>query len=104
MPAPQVTRLSGGSDAATAALMAQQMDRRLAAETDVNAPAFDAVVIAKPASPDAAAVAGLASARRLPVLYVGADSTPASTSDALTALDIDRTLVVGGPRRSAWRS
>ena len=99
IPGAAIERLSGGSDAGTAALMASEMDRRLAAETAVDAPAFDAVVIANPTSADSVAVAGLASARRLPVLYTNAagDDIPASTTGALTALDINRTLVVGGP-------
>ncbi|HWI06437.1 MAG TPA: hypothetical protein VNT54_02845 [Solirubrobacteraceae bacterium] len=97
IPSGAIERLAGGSDAGTAALIASEMDRRLAAETSVDAPAFDAAVIANPASAESAAVAGMASARRLPVLYTNAagDAIPASTSAALTALDIDKTLVIG---------
>jgi RTX calcium-binding nonapeptide repeat (4 copies)/ell wall binding domain 2 (CWB2) len=100
VPTAQVTRLSGGSDAATAALVAAELDKRTQAEKDADVPAFDAAVIANPASPDAAAVAGLAAARRLPVLYVGSNSIPAETQAALDgpgSLDIDRALVIGGP-------
>ena len=38
----------------------------------------------------------LAANRRLPVLYVGRDDITAATQQALTDLDIDQTLVVGG--------
>ena len=96
VPAGQITRLSGASDAATAAAVANRLDYRTQAEKDANTPAFDAVVIANPASPDAAAAAGLAAARRLPFLFVDANSVPAATATALTDLDIDKTLVIGG--------
>ena len=92
----QIVRLSGGSDAATAALMADQFDRRRPAERDADGPAFDAAIIANPASPDAAAAVGLAAARRLPILYVGPNSVPSETQAALSSLDIDQTLVIGG--------
>jgi len=94
LPGSEVERLSGGSDAATAAAIATELDQRLAGET---IPAFNAAVIANPASPDAAAAVGLAAARRLPILYVGADAVPASTQTALTSLAINKTLVIGGP-------
>ena len=92
----QITRLQGDSAASTAAAVATAMDRRLQAEKDANAPAFDAVVLANPASPDAYAAAGLAAARRLPILYANAGSVPVATTAALAALDIDDVLVVGG--------
>jgi len=92
----QITRLSSDSDAATAARIAAEFDRRLPAERAAEFPAFDAAVIANPASPDAAAAAGLAAARRLPILYVGAGSIPAETASALSSLKITKTLVIGG--------
>jgi len=91
---PQISRISGTSDARLAANIAAAFDRRTLAET-AN-PAFDAAVIANPASPDAVAAAGLAAARRLPILYVNAGSVPAATSAALSSMNINRTLVVGG--------
>jgi putative cell wall-binding protein len=99
VPADQIERLSGASDAETAALIATEMDRRTDVEKDADNPAFDAVVIANPASPDAVAAAGLAAARRLPILFADAESVPAATSAALgtDALDIDQALVIGGP-------
>ncbi|MDQ3629669.1 MAG: glycoside hydrolase [Actinomycetota bacterium] len=97
VPSGQVTRLSGPSDAATAAAIAARFDQRFDAEKAAGVPAFDAAVIANPAGPDAAAVAGLAAARRLPILYVGTDSIPPETQAALRSLNIDKTLVVGGP-------
>ena len=96
VPSPTVTRLSGANDAATAAAVAAAFDRRLPVELTADSPAYDAAIIANPASPDAAAAAGLAAARRLPFLYVSANAIPAETSAALTSLDINKTLVIGG--------
>ena len=93
--AAKVVRIAGSSDAATAAAIATRMDRRTATEKATGVPAFDAAVIANPASPDAAAAAGLAAARRLPILYVSGDSLPASTVGAMSTLKINKTLVVG---------
>ncbi|MDQ3647812.1 MAG: cell wall-binding repeat-containing protein, partial [Actinomycetota bacterium] len=98
----QIQRLSGADDAATAASVATTLDRRTDAEKAANSPpAFNAVAVVNPASPDASAVAGLAAARRLPILFVGRDSVPAATSDAISELDIDKALVIGG---SQWVS
>lgn len=92
----QITRLAAADAAGTAALIAAQFDRRIDVEKTAGVPAFDAAVIANPAGPDAAAAVGLAATRRLPILYVGANSIPAATSAALTSLNIDKTLVIGG--------
>jgi putative cell wall-binding protein len=97
VPAGAIKRLGAASDSATAALIAAEMDKRSALNKDTAAPAFDAAIIANPASPDAAAAAGLAAARRLPFLYVGADSVPAETLSALGSLDIEKALIIGGP-------
>jgi len=93
----KITRLAGERDAGAAAAIATQMDRRSDQEKVAKRPAFDAAVIANPAGPDAVAAAGLAAARRLPILYVSANGIPQATNDALTALNIDKTLIVGGP-------
>lgn len=91
-----ISRLEGTGDAGTAAAIAAAFDRRTDAEKAGLVPAFDAAVIANPAGPDAVAAAGLAAARRLPILYVNSGSVPAATSAALASLNINRTLVVGG--------
>lgn len=91
-----IERLSGAGAAGNAAEMATKMDRRSDAEKLADAPAFDAAVIANPAGPDAVAAAALAAARRLPILYVNQNDRPAATVAALTALDISKTLVIGG--------
>ena len=98
VPSDQVTRLSGGSDAGTAALVARAMDRRSSQERSSGQEAFHAAVIANPRSPDAAAASAWAAHRRLPVLYVDRDSTPAATSDALRDLNIPKTYVIGTTR------
>ncbi|MDQ3871088.1 MAG: cell wall-binding repeat-containing protein, partial [Chloroflexota bacterium] len=95
----QITRLGAGTDAGTARLIAERMDTRSDAEKAANSPpAFNAAVIVNPNSPDAAAVSGLAAARRLPVLFSDTNSVPQTTLDALgtSSLDIDKTLVIGG--------
>ena len=92
----RIERVAGTGDAGNAAEIALKMDKRLDAEKTADAPAFDAAVIANAAGPDAAAAAGLAAARRLPILYVNQNDRPAATVAALTALDINRTLVIGG--------
>ena len=91
-----IDRLPGSSSASRAAVIAQRMDRRTDAEKAAGTPAFDAAVIANPNGPDAYAAAALAAARRLPILYVSNDDMPSSTLGALLALDINRTLVIGG--------
>jgi len=106
IPSGEITRLSSGDAAGTAAALATNMDKRAQVEKDADVPAFDAVVIANPAGPDAAAAAGLASARRLPILYVSTNAIPAATASALSSLDITRALVIGdaGQVSSAVRS
>jgi putative cell wall-binding protein len=95
--AAQVTRVSGGNTAETAAAVAAAFDRRTPAEKAAAIPAFDAAIIANPGGPDAAAAAALAAARRLPILYASTDNVPAATAAALTSLNITKTLVIGGP-------
>jgi hypothetical protein len=99
--ADQITRLAGDGAAGTAALIATAMDRRTAAQRVAGRPAFDAAVIVNQASPDAAAISALAANRRFPVLLTSADALPAATSNALTALGVTRTIVVGS---SEWVS
>ncbi len=99
IPAAQITRLSGPSDAATAAAVAGRLDQRFAAEKTAGTPAVDAAVIANPAGPDAVAASALAAARRLPILYVGKDAIPSETTSALKSLNVDKTLVIGGPEQ-----
>jgi BNR repeat-like domain/ell wall binding domain 2 (CWB2) len=91
----QIVRLAGADAAGTAALVAKAMDRRTAEERQAGGRAFDAAVIVDPASPDAAAASVLAANRRLPVLHASGDSIPPATADALKALAIPQTLVVG---------
>lgn len=95
IPESKVTRIAGASEAATAALIAARLDARTAPEKTADVPAFDAAVIANPATPDAAAAVGLAAARRLPMLYVNADSVPPETLAALDELDIKKLLIIG---------
>jgi Ca2+-binding RTX toxin-like protein len=98
--ASQIERLGTANDAETTRAIAEELDRRTSAQQMSDAPAFNSAVIVNPASPDASAVAGLAAARRLPILFTdpdpAVDTLPAATTQALANLDIDDTLVVGG--------
>jgi len=92
----QIERLGGGSNAATARAIAEELDRRSQAERDADISAFNAVTIVNPGSPDASAVSALSAARRLPILFAS-DSVPSDTTAALSALDVDAALIVGRP-------
>ncbi|HEX2699007.1 MAG TPA: sialidase family protein [Acidimicrobiales bacterium] len=85
-----------GSPAEVAKTMALNMDRRTSDQKTAGAPAFDAVVIVNPASQEAFAAAGMAASLRLPILFTdGRDSLPTATRDALAALNITTSLVIG---------
>ncbi|MEX0658081.1 MAG: S-layer homology domain-containing protein [Egibacteraceae bacterium] len=100
--AADITRFDG-SPAEIAAAMAHEMDFRREEIRDQyewrgeDDPAFTSVVIANPESDEVATAAALASNRRLPILFVEENSVPAATAAALTDLNIDDVLVVGGP-------
>lgn len=94
----EITRLEGAGAAGTAAVIASAMDRRSAAQKAANKEAFREAIVLNPASPDAGAISVLAAHRRMPVLFTGANALPAATSDAIQALGIRRTIVVGSSR------
>ena len=97
VPEDEITRLSGSSAAETAKAIALAMDRRTSAQKTAGAPAFDAAVVVNPAAVgEAAAAAGMAASLRLPVLFTEPGAVPAATREALAALNITTTLVVGG--------
>lgn len=94
-----IVRLAGGTAAETAAEVAAAMDQREVVDRlpVLAEPAFGGAVIVNPASPTAVLATSLASARRLPVLFVERDAVPEATADALESLAIKSTLVIGGP-------
>ncbi|GAC1337690.1 MAG: hypothetical protein NVSMB29_02390 [Candidatus Dormibacteria bacterium] len=96
VPASQITRVSAASPAEIAAKIAVQLDRRTATNKAAQLPAFRAAILVNPDSAEAVTASTLAVNRRLPILYVSKDSIPQATSDALTALNINATLIVGG--------
>jgi len=101
VPPDQIVRLSGGSAAGTAQLIADAtafVDLRPPSRLVAGQPVFGAAIIANPASRDAVTAAVLAADRRLPILYVGRDTLPGATVSALKQLGITRTLVIGGTR------
>jgi Ca2+-binding RTX toxin-like protein len=98
VPDGQIQRLGGADAASKGRAIAEELDRRNQLERDSGMPAFNAVTVVNPDSPDAAAVAGLAAARRLPVLFVNQNSIPADTGAVFNnpSLNINKALVIGG--------
>jgi hypothetical protein len=92
-----VTRIEAATPEATAAAVANALDTRSTDDKAKATAAAPAAVVVNPASPDAAASAGLAAALGYPVLFTGRDATPAATTSAIASLNISQVLVVGGP-------
>ncbi|MGH9164443.1 MAG: cell wall-binding repeat-containing protein, partial [Acidimicrobiales bacterium] len=97
VPAPRVVRISGTDAADTARLIAEAMDTRSDADKAANRPAFaGGVLVANPASPEAASIATLAASLRQPVLFTdSAGNLAPSTAAALRSLAVTSTAVVG---------
>jgi putative cell wall-binding protein len=95
--APSPRRINGNDSADTARRVALLLDGRDDAARAAGTPAFDTAVIVNPAAPDAATGSALAATLRLPVLFTQRDTVPPATADALAALAVRSTLVVGGP-------
>lgn len=97
VPVKGMARISGPSPAATAAAIATAVagSRPTGASNGVRGAVTSAVLV-NPASADAASASGLAASLGQPVLFVGTDSVPAATSQALRLLGVSRTTVVGG--------
>jgi putative cell wall-binding protein len=95
---PRIVRLGGATAEERAAAIARQLDRRTPTEKTSGRPAFDAVIIASPTSQVAPTASALAAHRRLPYLFTDGfgGALPAATTDALAALNINRTLVITG--------
>jgi len=95
VPADEIVRYAG-TPAEVAKAIAVGIDRRTPEEKGAGVPAFDAVVIVNPASQEAFTAAGLAASLRLPILFTdGRDGVPTATREALSALNIATSLVVG---------
>ena len=96
VPEDEIERLAGASPADTAKAIALEMDRRSAAQKTAGTPAFDAAVIVNAnAINQGAAAAAMAASLRLPVLFTESNSVPDATKEALSALNITSTLVIG---------
>ncbi|MCA1674084.1 MAG: cell wall-binding repeat-containing protein [Actinobacteria bacterium] len=92
-----VVRLDGATPADTAKAAAEAMDQRTdEIKTAGGVGAFDTAVIVNPDRDEATTAAALAAIDRAPVLFTATDSLPAPTADALRALGIGSTLVIGG--------
>ena len=96
-PAGEIKRLNGATPAALAAQVALELDRRRPPDKAgaPPLPAFDAVIITNPNSASAASASALAANRRLPILFTEQNSIPTATRDALAALNITKTIIVG---------
>lgn len=89
-------RINGSDSADTARRIALMLDARDTAAQAAGTPAFDAVVVVNPQSPDAATGSALAAALRMPVLFTQRDALPVATTEALRDLAVTTTLVIGG--------
>ncbi|MDQ3895811.1 MAG: glycoside hydrolase [Actinomycetota bacterium] len=94
--ASDVIRLEGATAAEIGRAVAGALDARSDADRSRGAPAVAAAVVVNPDSQDGAAAVGVAAALRFPVLFVSKDGVPAATTDAIGALAIQKTYVVGG--------
>ncbi len=93
---PRIVRLGGSTPESVSAAVARQLDRRTPTEKLSGSPAFDAVIIADPNSRVASYASILAAHRRLPYLFVSKTAIPGETQQAMTDLNINRTLVIQG--------
>jgi putative cell wall-binding protein len=91
----QVIRLEGATPADIGKAVASALDLRSDVDRSAKKPAAAAAVVVNPDSPDGAAALGLAAALRFPVLFATKDDVPAATTDAINALNIPKTYVVG---------
>ncbi|MDP1848109.1 MAG: cell wall-binding repeat-containing protein [Solirubrobacteraceae bacterium] len=98
VPQDGIVRIEGAGAAGTAVEIAKAMDRRSDAQKAAGKPAFREAIVLNSASPDAAAISVLAAHRRMPVLFTGANALPTVTAEALKALNIPRTIVIGSSR------
>ncbi len=86
---PKTERLAGQTRFTTAAVVAKSM----------GSPTREALIVSADSAHlvDAVLAASLAAGLKIPVLYVQGDTVAAETRSALTALNIQRTIIVGGP-------
>lgn len=94
--ASNVIRLEGATAAEIGRAVAGALDLRSDADRSRGEPAAAAAVVVNPDSEEGASALGLAAALRFPVLFVTKDDVPAATADAISALHIQKTYVVGG--------
>lgn len=92
-----VVRLEGASAAEIGRAVAGALDIRSDADRGKGTPAAAAAVVVNADSEDGAAALGMAAALRYPVLFATKDDVPAATAEAVKALNIQKTYVVGGP-------
>jgi len=90
-------RVTGNDSTDTARRIATLLDTRDVDARAKGTPAFAAAVIVNSQTGDAATGSALAAALRLPVLFTQRDAVPPATTEALAALAIKTTIVVGGP-------
>jgi putative cell wall-binding protein len=93
--ASDVVRLNGATAAEIGRAVAGALDVRSDADRGRGTPAVPAAVVVNPDSQEGAAALGMAAALRFPVLFVTKDGVPAATADAISALAIPKTYVVG---------
>jgi putative cell wall-binding protein len=94
--ASNVIRLEGATAAEIGQAVAGALDARSDADRSAGTPAVAAAVVVSPDSHEGASALGLAAALRFPVLFVTKDDVPSATADAISALKVQKTYVVGG--------
>ena len=94
--AKNVVRLEGATAAEIGRAVAGALDIRSDADRSKGTPAVSAAVVVNPDSQDGASALGLAAALRYPVLFATRDDLPAATTEAISAVGIQKTYVVGG--------
>lgn len=93
----KVVRLTGATPAEIGRAVAGAMDVRSPDERTRSVPAFGGAVAVNPDSQESAAGLAFAASLRMPVLFVDRDGVPAPTADAVGAMNIQNTWVIGGP-------
>jgi len=94
----KVIRLTGATPADIGRAVMGALDVRNPEEKGRSTPAFGGAVAVNPASQESAAGIAFAAALRYPILFVDRDGVPAPTAEAITAMGIQNTWVVGGPQ------
>jgi len=93
----KVIRLTGATPADIGKAVAGAIDVRSAEEKGRAVPGVPGAVVVNAASKESSAAIAFAAGQRYPILFVDKDGVPPATADALNALNVQTTWVIGGP-------